>query len=324
MRAFHVMWSRPILDSKMRGLNNVKMTRYSNPHTFFRDYEILLLILSILKWKQKNGVIKLYADKLSAQQFRSNNLFDLWSESDTDLLENIDPNLINASFFWSTGRFYAYLNEPAPVVSLDMDMIVWADLTQLYQNFDLRFTHWEITKHSQWYPYRRELKRPVGYHFKQSWNWKETMAANTSIVYFGNDTLKNYYATEALNFIKNNSLTDSPSFIVTPEILFAEQRLLGMIARETDANIKPFLDAVWDPRKSDFVTHDKEYGRWFFDYIEPQPMFTHTWVAKDEYNERIDKRTQYCRRLVRAILREFPDQLDRLKSIEKLQTYLPK
>lgn len=325
MRAFQTMWSAPLLRGKHRSGAQDKFAppggktgvRYELP-----DYDILITILSVLKWRQLNGTIKLYGDLVVVSRYAELGMLELWDEYDTALLDGIDCEAVNPTLFWSAGKFFATLNEAAPCVSLDLDMVVWRPLEELCAGYDLRFTHWEAVEHSPWYGRRKDLRRPPGYRFKRAWKWGRTMAANTSIVYFGDRQLKDYYAAEALRYIRNNGAGVTFWQGETPEILFAEQRLLPLTAREKGAVFGPFLDAVWSSGRSYFTKHDESHGEWLFFSLREQPLFTHLWFYKRYMEGNESVRREYCRELARTILAEFPHKRALLEGIESVRPHL--
>jgi hypothetical protein len=319
------MWSAPLLRGKHRsGIQGKFSPSVQRSATRFElpDYDILITILSILKWQQLNGTIKLYGDSVSVSQYAALGMLELWDEYDTVILDGIDCETINPTLFWSAGKFFAILNEAAPCVSMDTDMVVWQPLDDLCAGFDLRFTHWEAVEQSSWYGRRKDLSRPPGYRFKRAWNWGRTMAANTSLVYFGDQQLKDYYATEALRYMQHNSTGVTFLQAETPEILFAEQRLLPLCAEEKNAAFQPFLDATWSARRSYFTKHDERHGEWLFFSIREQPLFTHVWFYKRYIEGNESVRQEYCRELVRAILDEFPSKRELLERIACVRSHL--
>ncbi len=317
------MWSPPAGYRNAPGIKFKTSGGADKAYFQLPDYDLLLTILSILKWRQLNGPIRLYGDSVVISLFAELGILELWDDYNTEVLDSIDGSSINPSLFWAAGKFFAYLNEKTPCVSLDTDMVVWRNLNRFYAGFDLRFTHWEAVKGLIWYCRRKNLKRPPSYSFKRAWNWGQTMAANAAIVYFGHQAFKDYYAREAIRYMTNNSLGLTFSDDVRPELLFAEQRLLTMCAREMNLVAQPFLRAIWSPERLWFTKHDERFSEWIFFQLNNQPLFTHAWLYKRYIKDNLEARRNYCRDLVRAIMFEFPDQARLLENIEGMQDYLP-
>lgn len=317
------MWSPPTVHRSGSLVKSETPKRVNQGYfELLPDYDILLTILSVLKWQQLNGPIRLYGDSRTVSFFADLGILELWDDYNTEVLDRIDGNSINPTLFWAAGKMFAYLNEPSPCVSLDTDMIVWRNLDRFYPGFDLRFTHWESVQISEWYCRRKDLKRPPGYRFKRAWHWGDTMAANAAIIYFGHQGLKDYYARESIRYMTNNSLGPVFSDDVRPELLFAEQRLLPMCAREMNLVALPFLEAIWSPKRLWFTKHDEKFGEWIFFRLN-NPLFTHAWLYKRYIKDNLEARREYCRDLVKALMFEFPGQARLLENIEGMQDYLP-
>lgn len=267
MQAIHVNWSLPITSGRHRSALEEKFDFSSKNHKKnfnMLDYDILLTMLSALKWKQLNGKIKLYADSVAASFYERIGIIDIWDEVNTDVLDQINSNEFNPTLFWSAGKFFAYSKERSPFVMLDTDLIVWRDISPFYESADLYFTHFESVERSYWYTRRKDLNKPINYHFKKAWHWNDTLAYNNAITYFGKQEFTNYYIEEAMRFMRNNGSNILFSKAETPEILFVEQRLLAMCAKEKNLVAQPFINAVWSPAKSRFVKHDTKLGEWMF------------------------------------------------------------
>lgn len=324
MRAFHVISSQPIKEGRHLSALESKFdakAKATDKCLHFPDYTILLAIVSALQWKKTNGNIRLYADSTVANEFQKLGILEIWDDYNTDVLNAIDWNYINSTVFWPSGKFFAYLNEPAPCVAIDIDMIVWKNLKDFYQENNLLFTHWESVEHSYWYCDKDDLKCPPTYKFKKEWGWR-TAAANTSLIYFGSSEFKDYYTAEALRYISKNSLGLVSKKAETPELLFAEQRLLLMCAKEKGIKFRPFLDTVWSPSLSYFTKHDQSYGRWDFPKIDNQSLFTHAWFYKRHIEDHQDKKTTYCKQLVSSIKNEFPKTFKALREHYYISKYV--
>lgn len=321
------MWSAPSVQGKHRSSLEEKFkapASHDDEHYSLPDYDILLTILSVLKWKQLNGTIKLYGDSRAVSYYAQLGMLELWDAYNTEALDGIDCDEINPSLFWSAGKFFALLNEPSPSVYLDLDMVIWRNLEKFHDgDADARCTHWEAVDDSSWYCRIENLRRAPDYEFKRGLDMDYPLAANTSIIYFKNEALKNYYASEALRFMRNNCRGMTFPNAATPEMLFAEQRLLPLCAKETDSLLLPYIDVVWSASRSCFEPPNLELNVWRFYSIRNQPLLTHTWHYKRHIEVEPTVRRQYCLDLVNAILEEFPQQFGLLQNIDFLRKYLP-
>ncbi len=299
MRAIQVLWSVPRMSSL------AEQQERDDPFQL-RDFDILLMVLSAAKWRQLNGTVRLYADDRALRAIEHLGLTSLWDDIDNTLLSRANTAAINPRMFWCAGRLLALQQEECPCVFLDLDMIVWRDLEPYYDGVDVRFTHWESVQPSYWYCRRKDLRTPPSYRFKRSWDWTAP-AANMAIFYVANRDFKNYYVDEALRFMKNNSVGLQIDVPDTPELLFADQRLLTLCAREMGITTYPFLEAVWSPKRSSFMRHDPVHGPWRFDMVTGQTLFTHLWFSKLDLLEAPLARAAYCRVLASVITSQFPE-----------------
>jgi antitoxin component HigA of HigAB toxin-antitoxin module len=88
---------------------------------------------------------------------------------------------------------------------------------------------------------------------------------------------------------------------ITAEMVFAEQRLLAMCAKEKNIRIKSLLDA---------------------NNLENQDCFTHVWGLKSSLQASLDKRRDFCVDCIKRIRADFPEEIPVLKRIESLSTYI--
>jgi hypothetical protein len=146
------------------------------------DYAILLLILSVRKWQQPNGPIKLYADDGAIAFLERSSLLALWDEIDSEVCALPELNRINPELFWLAPRLFACLKEEAPCVSLNVDLVVWRNLDEFFQGYDLRLAHWKSLHGHPYYPAPPGLRHAPGYSFKDCWSFDQTMAM--CITYF--------------------------------------------------------------------------------------------------------------------------------------------
>jgi hypothetical protein len=321
MKAFQVLWTPPLLQRTWGGFKIEKPLQSIDE--MFSDYYLLAMILSVLQWKKLNcGPVKIYGDVNVITYLAKFDLLDLWDEYDMDTLKNLDKR-IDSSCFYSAGKFYAYLREPAPCFMVDLDLILWKNLESVTSEVAVGFTHWEDTSPaSYWYGPKEGLKAPKGYAFRDVWNWN-LMAANTSLVYFKDDALKDYYASEALRYMIDNQV-GGEFHLIKPELLFVEQRLLPLCIYEMGLidRMKVFIDTIWNPSEGRFTKHDGEIGEWSYYDLVDQPVLTHLWIAKQHIEKNQKYRNFYCSRLLDSILTYFPELVTRLEKIGCLKEHL--
>ena len=100
MKAFHVNSTQPSRSYDVNGQGG-KKSEY-----IIEDFDILTTILSALKWRQHNGSIKMYTDKIGKEYYDKIGISHIWDRGiDVDVLESADNN-INANVFWAFGRIF--------------------------------------------------------------------------------------------------------------------------------------------------------------------------------------------------------------------------
>jgi hypothetical protein len=259
----YTMWSRP------RGVPDLSYL------------EKLLLAVSVTQWQRLHGRAMLYCDSALALYLDRTCLLDLFDEVDTATVDRADMLDLNPSVFWSLARIVSLGAAEVPFVSLDGDLIVWRDFTDVFARSSVVVTHWESTDPSPWYPGPRELRTPPGYHW-DTWALADSDAANVSLLYMGDERIRDSYIEEARRFVVGNRARVSPEAGVAPELLFAEQRLLSLIARRDSVPITPLIDAVWSPALDRFATNDPEIGTWdpLLTGQQQTAGVTHAWFHK--------------------------------------------
>ncbi len=258
-----------------------------NPKLEFQPeyFEVVCLALSALMWRKLNGPIKFYADTITYDWFKGNDLLDLWDGGvDNTILDQI-PETVNQTIFWAGSKLFALRAEPAPVAMVDTDIIIWKALGQKMRG-PLTVLHREDL--IDCYPPKEYLKIRPGYKFDPEWNWR-VHPCNTAFAFFRDQEFKNQYADKAIDFMTGN---DEYPMEMVSQMVFAEQRLLAMEAHKAGLKITSLVN---DPYQSD------------------NDIFTHLWGAKNIARRDPDQ----CDSLVRAMMNKIKE-LDP-KIYEKLQ-----
>ena len=132
------------------------------------------------------------------------------------------------------------------------------------QNECIEIVYEELTngkKESDW----------MDYIFPQVWDMEEE-ATNTSILYIADERLKEYYVAEALRFMEHE--LDTPN-IGARCMVFAEQRILPMCAKELGVRVNDILK--------------------FEDLEKDQDLITHVWSAKPLLQNEKEAAEEYVR-----------------------------
>jgi len=258
------------------------------------SHELALLWLNGQIWKIKNPEIPLvlFTDSDYLNFFESYNILDTWSSINTDILnKDID---IEKTIFWSNSKFRVYKEINEPLLFMDCDLLVWGSIND-----------WNILNYDLVTSYREELTLSCylnpetfisEYPVNLISNWYE-MPLNASLIYFGNQQIKNRYTKIALEWMKGCSINNKN--LNKYSVYFIEQRLLAEIAKLEKANqitlLKNYntdkgwnntnlVDGLWSWEESfnhvfhigyDKVclrkgtkTYNDEYIKFFIDYIE--------------------------------------------------------
>lgn len=278
MQAIHVNWTKPLYSA--RG------------EYFVEDFEILTTILSALKWREKNGNIKMVTDSCGLLYYESRGMCGIWDEIENGL-DSI-PDNINERMFWAGGKIYALSKCDAPVAVLDTDFIVWDKIA--FDNLgDIGVIHDEEL-YSDVYPDIGHFKMKRGYIFHPDLDWR-VKPVNTAFYVMKNDKLLKEYTKAAIEFMENAENGDNLTYMV-----FAEQRLLAMTAKRLGIDI--------------FVISNLK--RLFED---GEKCFTHTWGMKQQMRDIPHLREDFCMRCINRILSDFPEQEEMLKNIDELKSY---
>lgn len=264
---------------------------------FIEDFNLLSTILSALKWREKNGRIKLYTDKIGYEFYQRNGLLSLWNGGiDTDTLENHKFN-INFISFWAAGKLISIAREVPPFFMIDTDFICWEEMScQIKDRNGVSVIHREELNESV-YPNKLNLKRGKEYEYLNSFDWDEE-PCNTAFAYFGDAAFKEYYLRESFRFMEGEIEKSSENIT---QMVFAEQRLFSMCAKELGIDIHSFL----------------ELGK-----LEKQNMFTHVWGYKDVLRKNRRLRKEFCKKCIRRIKMDFPEEFYLLNRVEALKEML--
>ncbi len=228
------------------------------------DFELVCTVLSATMWRAINGPIKLYTDSMGAEFYAAYNLLDVWDEVDADTLNKM-PSDIDHEIFWAGAKLFALQHEQAPVAMIDTDLIVWKKLDETLRDSRVTVLHRE--EFVECYIDKQYLKVRPGYQFNPLWDWNE-YPCNTAFAYFADNQFKQHYTENAIDFMKGNF--DMPMELIS-QMVFAEQRLLAMCAKQQKVQIDALIDHPYNPHNE---------------------IFTHLWgaknMARDDYQQRRD------------------------------------
>ena len=253
MKAFHTLWTKP------------------KPAENIEEFEFLTMVLSALKWRQKNGEIFLVTDSLGEKFIKDKGAENCW-DGIINVLDSI-PESISPKTFWAAGKIFALDCFRAPVVSIDNDFIVWESLNLQNSRSKLSVIHTEEINPFV-YPNADFLKV-----FDNGFDWT-VKPVNTAFVYYGDENLKETYRTLSIEVMKNLKSEDT----LVP-MVFAEQRLLSMVAHKS--GIRPDTFSTLKRLESE------------------DRRFTHLWGYKQKLKNNPPMKEEFTKRLQNKIKTEF-------------------
>jgi hypothetical protein len=279
MNAVHINWTKPYFVRNRGGYE-------------IEDFEILTTILSALKWREKNGNIKMITDTAGALFYHRNGMEGLWNGGIEAALDDIqeDPYM-----FWAAGKLHALKMQKTPVAVIDTDFIVWEKI--LCEELpDLTVIHDEELYHDV-YPDPDSFIMKDGYRLDPSWD-RSAKPLNTAFYIIKNRELLDYYTAQAIHFMESAVPNNDP----LTYMVFAEQRLLAMCAVKKKCEVRTFstLERL---------------------FRNGEGWFTHTWGMKQQMRDVSWLRADFCQRCIGRIIRDYPDTEEMLRGIGALKKY---
>ena len=267
--AFHSNWTKPYM------INN-KSSMYA-----MDDFAILTTILSALKWREKNGKIKMITDEAGAEFYESHQMTDLWDLGIDVILDNVIPQNIDAKNLWAAGKIYSLKHTKNPCAMIDTDMIIWESIYNKIKFSKLSVIHKEPLDEN--YPNKNYFSMNDTFKFHKDLNWN-IEPVNTSFMYINSVLLKEYYVNSSIEFM--TSIKQCNSSI--KEMIFAEQRLLSMCAEKLNINVNSL-----------YTLRELLYKN--------QKYFTHLWGLKSVLLKNRKARENFCLKCINRIISDFPE-----------------
>lgn len=290
MKAIHSYSTKPFF------LKNVDKEEFD-----MEDFEILTMILSALYWRKYNGKIKMYTDFKGMDFIQKNFLRNIWDGGiDVATFETSERN-IDRKTFWAAGKIEALEAEKGPVAQIDLDFIILKNLDEYFLNNKVVHAYEENLEIFQYLPKDR-LVFPDNYFHNPKWTWKEN-PFNTSIMYFSDEETKRSYTFEAFRFMENNLTKNENDIDGNKQMMFAEQQILAMICQAKSIKSKGLIN--FEKLKT-----------------EKQNVFIHLGETKSMLKNNKDAIYIYCKNCVETIKKEFPEFLDNVHLIPKIQKFL--
>ena len=242
------------------------------------DFSLYCTVISALQWRKMNGPIFMATDSIAAEYYRRCGIDKVW-DSILELIptdtEGIDPEM-----FWAAGKLIALRDIPENAALVDEDLIVWKRL-HLPEDA-VTVAH-------------REYLNPDIYPDPHCFGVQgftlldrldpEALPCNTAFLYIPDDSFRMLYVDQSIAFMKMASMNKCEDRLC--RMVFAEQRLLGMLCSLADVNVNALMDM----------------NRLFI----AQDSYTHLWGAKQAMRDNEDQRRGFVERCRRRILSDFPE-----------------
>ncbi len=261
---------------------------------YMRDFELMTLILSALTWRKYNGSIDLITDVAGKHYVKSVGVDFVWDDIHVGL-DILDVCHLNENIFWAAGKLAALYMYESPCVMIDLDFIVWKRLNFSRWHGDVVTIHSEPVNDIK-YPAKEFFVFPDGNRwqdFMQQLNW-ECPALNTAFAYFPNDELRSIYCQNSFSFMQNVKVN-----LLTPlgkinYMIFAEQRLLPMLAEKYNFTVETMSD------EKSLLRRD-------------QDLFTHVWGYKKDLVNSPEAADAFCKDCALRLKQDFYTEFKRLK-----------
>lgn len=270
------------------------------------DADLLVMLLSALEWRNHNGEIHLITNPQGYEHLCEN----IGREGLNAIYDNISVRLheeyvlnhvIDERIFWAGSKIFALHQVDSPCVMLDIDMIVWKPIKFDRLDAGVVGMHYEDVN-NDYYPGRDYFSFYGGYSLPSGLDWN-VKAMNTALAYFSDAVLKNEYCHSAISFMDKVRIKSDSIYNGLPYMLFAEQRLLPMIAKKHGAKISSFAELDW-------LFSDKN------------EVFSHIWGYKQYLRDHQEAHHQFCVDCVERIAYEFPDVHTLLKKHSRFSKYI--
>ena len=273
-----------------------------------QDFELMTMILSALSWRKHNGKIDLVTDVAGKEYIEKLGIGFVWHEIrlGLDILQAVG---IDENTFWAAGKLVALGMYQSPCAVIDLDFIVWKQLN--FSDFDNAYD--VVTIHDEKvnndvYPQKDFFAFKEGSSWQkwvQELDW-QVPALNTAFAYFSNEQLRYDYCQKALSFMvhisPNNLLNKLGIWGGLPYMVFAEQRLLAMLARKHGMKAGTFssMDALLNGK---------------------QDSFTHLWGHKQVLKDNAEEAVVFCHRCAVRIRADYHEAFAHLSQFDWFRKY---
>ena len=248
----------------------------------------LVQLLSVYKWQQYNGPIKLICNKHYLEILKYLELDTIYDDIILVEYRNYDKY-----YYWSAAKYLAHsiIAENSYVV-MDMDAIYWEPFTLL--EYDIVYIHKESP---HYYPYVKLFNTPF---FSKI---LEYPAINCGFLYFNNTQLKKDYYNITSSY--TNNIINS-CYTPVDHATIIEQKILGYLVFSNPAYKHTALIEEPDPS--------------ILNYNSPSKVITHVWGYKSVLKSDPAEELKFSKRVVDRIVKDYGSVfvIKLLKNYDKL------
>ena len=253
-------------------------SRHPDTEYSIEDFALYCEVISALEWRKMNGDIFMITDSIAAEYYRKLGIEKVWtslSELIPTDVEGIDPEM-----FWAAGKLIALRDIPENAALVDEDLIIWKSLE--LSDKAVTCAHREYISENI-YP-DPECFKVTKFSLMERLD-KSALPCNTAFLYIPDSSFRLFYANQAIAFMKECSENKCGDRLC--RMVFAEQRLLGMLCALTGTPVDTLMDM----------------NRLFI----AQEDYTHLWGAKQAMRDNEEQRKGFLERCRRRIRNDFPE-----------------
>lgn len=281
MNGFYSIWSKPFFNQK-------KEEKY-----YMQDFEKLTLLLSAEEWKKFNGPVQMIADEQAIVFLENMGLLPVFNAG-VKVMEVDDR--INPTVFWAAGKLESLGMITEPAAMIDLDLIVWQDMSPFFRGKDVCVIHKEPLR-EEIYPGKDFFRMKPEYRFDPALDWS-VLPCNTALLYIRDRKLRERYVKESQRFMLN-CVEEKENLC---HMVFAEQRLLSMCAAREGQSVTPFVSAMEE--------------------LDCQQAFTHIWGHKNVLRFNYTERERFCIRCLNRLKEDAPEAYEIAVKWDDMQEYL--
>ncbi len=281
MLHFHSYWTRPVQPSAP-----------AQPDALIEiwEFEALTWLLSALEIR-KHSPLRLITDTRGLEFVRNTELDWLYNGGITTALDGM-PEQIEPQLFWAAGKIYSWLCIDEPAVSVDTDAVLWIplEITSPVMALHIETRDWP------WYAHNQTDFTSFGFEGPE-WDWS-LHPFNHGVLMIQDCTLMRRYAETSIAFMERYSKhfrgLEHDRKPKPPRhndaMLFADQRLLIMCARQANLAVHPITRL--NPEKG---------------CLYRDPKCLHLWMSKAYYRYCAEARIGLCNYLIQYLLEKHPE-----------------